>query len=257
LRAPDVYANGSLFASGHQLYGDGDGWFRTASSFRAQNFHALDGINVNGSLSVGGNVTANYVQSASDAYFPGTISGGHLSIGGNINVGGNVIANYFESNQGYVTGMFSAGALTVQGGATISGETLVNGHLRTHHVSPLSNNEWWCGLDNSYYAFSGYEFINRSDPAEKRDIQLIEAGVTDLIASLNPRQFRWRAGPDTENLHWGFLAPEVKDVMGADFGGYVRTEAGVEGICSHELVAVLWRGVQDIITRLAKLEARP
>lgn len=65
--------------------------------------------------------------------------------------------------------------------------------------------------------------------------------------------------------HWGFMAPEVKasfDKLGMDFGGHVQDEDGRHHLAPNELVAVLWKGVQELAeankvlaSRVSALEA--
>ena len=45
------------------------------------------------------------------------------------------------------------------------------------------------------------------------------------------------------------------DVLGADFGGYLDGGEGEKGICYNDLVAVLWKAVQELKAELDVLKA--
>ena len=59
--------------------------------------------------------------------------------------------------------------------------------------------------------------------------------------------------------HWGFLAHDVRaafDRRGLDFGGYVRSPEGEEGLRIDQLVPVLWRAVQEQQEQIADLRTQ-
>ena len=54
--------------------------------------------------------------------------------------------------------------------------------------------------------------------------------------------------------HWGFSAPEVKaamDGIGMDFGGYVKSEDGIESLRPDQLIPILWKAVQELASDFA------
>ena len=60
-----------------------------------------------------------------------------------------------------------------------------------------------------------------------------------------------------KRLHWGFLAPEVKaafDKIGLDFGGWVKSEDGVEHLRPDQLLSVLWKAVQELVVEVEGLK---
>jgi hypothetical protein len=108
---------------------------------------------------------------------------------------------------------------------------------------------------NVYY----YSLAAASDAALKRDIvDLPNQVLDDIVLPLRPRQFRWIGGPP--DVHWGFVASEVGEVMaaaGQDFGGHTTdAETGLQYLAYNELIAILWRGMQELAGRLEALEAR-
>lgn len=59
--------------------------------------------------------------------------------------------------------------------------------------------------------------------------------------------------------HYGFLASDFKEVFDrlglGDFGGFVRSEDGIEGLRDHQITALLWQVVRELDQRLQALEA--
>jgi hypothetical protein len=82
----------------------------------------------------------------------------------------------------------------------------------------------------------------------------------DLVCQVTPQRFRWRNGPDTLRTHWGFIAQDVGEVLGEDFGGYTPSDPAnprsIAGLAYNELVAVLWKACQEMKARIEALEAR-
>ena len=63
-----------------------------------------------------------------------------------------------------------------------------------------------------------------------------------------------------ERRNWGFIAQEVQAVMegaGYEFGGVVADRDGNLSLSSSDMVAVLWKAVQELSARVAELEGRP
>lgn len=58
--------------------------------------------------------------------------------------------------------------------------------------------------------------------------------------------------------HYGFLASDFKAVFErlglGDFGGYVRSEDGIEGLRDHQITALLWQVVRELDQRLQEVE---
>lgn len=126
-------------------------------------------------------------------------------------------------------------------------------------ILPTSNNQVSCGLaGNAWAQVASYYFNNLSDQRLKQDIARPPVGALDAVLALSPMQYRYRRpAPDVgpldllitdlsdEPLHRGFLAQDVRDVMGGDFAGW-REENGIQGLNYNELLAVLWQAVQEL-----------
>jgi hypothetical protein len=81
----------------------------------------------------------------------------------------------------------------------------------------------------------------------------------DLVREIAPQRFRWKDGPDTTRTHWGFIAQDVGEVMGEDFAGYTPADPdepeSIAALNYNQLVAVLWKACQELLTRVEQLEA--
>lgn len=131
-----------------------------------------------------------------------------------------------------------------------------NGHaIMGGHVLPLTNNTGWVGVaGRAWHAIAYFNLAAQSDPRDKRDIAAASNDVMDKIKQLSPITYRWKSEPQGP-LHWGFSAPDVAAVMGKDFGGYLKDEkADTQMLNYNDLVAVLWRAVQQLTGRVEQLE---
>lgn len=118
-----------------------------------------------------------------------------------------------------------------------------------------TNNTLSCGLPGgAWNAVHAYAFTNASDPALKIAIEPAPPAL-DAVLALDPKTYLWREGVDTTRRHHGFLSTEVRDVLGEEFGGWVKdARTGEEGLNYHELTAVLWQAVRELSAKVAALE---
>jgi len=145
-------------------------------------------------------------------------------------------------------------------------------HAHNHHTV-TADNTFWCGVQpwtQSWYAVGAYNFVTASDRRLKKDVSDLP-DCLDVVMALSPKRFRWIHDPVDEGrrLHWGFIAQEVGDVMdrfGHDFSGGHRIdvddrEGPTKGEEHHSLVysdmvAVLWKAVQELSAEVTLLKAR-
>jgi hypothetical protein len=134
----------------------------------------------------------------------------------------------------------------------MSGSDITN----TGSVYPISDNTYWSGIaGHGWYACYAYNFASASDRALKTDIEALP-DCLGLVAAIKPQRYRWRKGPDTERTHWGFLAQDVEAAMSKashDFGGHMVAE-DQHTLAYPELVAVLWKAVQELTERVTDME---
>jgi hypothetical protein len=129
------------------------------------------------------------------------------------------------------------------------------------HLTPAANNTYWCGLPypangNSWYGVSAYTFNTVSDISQKTDIAELP-DCLDFVQALAPKRYRFNNGPreDRGIVHWGFVAQHVGEVFKEhNFGGHRTDRRGIsQGLNYNELVAVLWKAVQELTTQVAEL----
>ena len=168
----------------------------------------------------------------------------------------------------------SSGTVAILGIAsdnqTYVGEDSYNTRVRGNwvwvhnHMTPTGNNTHNLGSItplNSYYAVCSYQYLNPSDRSGKADIASLP-DCLDLVMAIEPRRYRYTSGDEKtqRQTHWGFVADEVGDAMSAagyagdKFGGFVdrETDDGTQALNYNDLVAVLWKAVQELS---AKVEA--
>jgi hypothetical protein len=174
-----------------------------------------------------------------------SISGGNVSIPGNLGVTGTI---------GGVS--IAGGNVSVPNNVGVGAALTASVQVVTPSVQPISgDNTGTIGFPGSAWSqVVSYAFAQQSDARLKTKIDRTPVPVLDKLAALTPARFNWKTGD--ARRHWGFVAQDVRDALGADFGGYIAHE-GHDGISLVELVAVLWRGVQQLAERVEQLEGRP
>jgi len=101
---------------------------------------------------------------------------------------------------------------------------------------------------------SALTYLTDSDPAFKTDIRREEPALYKVEA-LSPFTYRMTEGVDTRRRHHGFLASNVRDVLGEDFGGWWYDEkSGRQSLAYNELTAVLWQAVRELSEQVTTLK---
>lgn len=204
-----------------------------------------------------------------------------------IDGGGSIFVNGITANGGSVAGIFNAGAGTTGGvtmvNGTVSAQGAVNavGNVTGQNIGaagqvtalsggiivgrsdlaiiPYGDNLGSVGVSGqAWWQVNGYNIIQASDPSVKTDIAPLRDGALDLTDKIHPISFKWKTGQETDNTHCGFDAVEVNKILG-DGTAPPSSDPEFEhlhGVCVNELVAVLWKGVQELSARVRMLEGR-
>jgi hypothetical protein len=114
----------------------------------------------------------------------------------------------------------------------------------------------WDAWPNGYWAVQYHVRGQLSSEHLKRDIEPAPDSLGKIM-QLHPVDYRWKREGADGPLHRGFLAHQVREVMGEGFAGYYRDRTtGKESLCYEDLVGVLWHGTQELKTRYDRLGAR-
>jgi hypothetical protein len=97
-----------------------------------------------------------------------------------------------------------------------------------------------------------------SDPRLKKDIQNATGIALAIVEAIPPRLYRFKSEPDDGPLHWGFLTTDVQEVMPKPCG---MVKIGddpnrTQSLAYNEMIAVLWRAVQELSAQVSDLQAR-
>jgi Chaperone of endosialidase len=129
------------------------------------------------------------------------------------------------------------------------------------------------GTVNAVGVYAGGVLLT-SDERLKTDIAPLP-DCLDLVSAIEPKQFKFiepppsppsedtgptPAGPPGwfDQRRWGFVAQDVERAMqGYDFGGHVTDDEGLQSLSYNDLVAVLWKAVQELTAKVKELEGRP
>jgi hypothetical protein len=210
-----------------------------------------------------------------------TMSGGLTITSGNVAAGNFVIGGmattdagafgFTNSNGAEVIAYGNASAGTGNLDLVTSGAVRVrvqgDGASRAGNLFPFAdNNGAVVGANGlAWSSMAAFAINNLSDADLKANIEPAPLGALRQVESLDPKTFTWKAGPDTERTHHGFLAQDVAAVLGEGFGGYVPavplTDAdgkeirGSAALRYHELVAVLWQAVREASAAITALKS--
>lgn len=153
----------------------------------------------------------------------------------------------------FILNDMTAGAYRVW--VDLGGQLYVTSNIR----SGVANNTLALGWpDNGWNGVYSYAYLTPSARAGKRDIAEPVTGALDQVMALRPVQFHWVDTEDDSNpLHRGFIADEVREVMGDKFAGYRKDEeTGAELLAYNELTAVLWQAVRELSAEVLALKAQ-
>jgi Chaperone of endosialidase len=218
------------------------------------------------------NVSLNNVN-VSNLSAGGTVSGAAISTGGTVS-GGNVTASSTVTGAAvHSTGDTIVDAnLTTNGGAYVHADLVAYSNLYARyilygntdgvincgsHVSPLSDGGYYCGLAAwAWAAVESYAYYTKSDERVKESITGDLPDCLSLVQRIEPKRYKLINVEGDTSTHWGFIAQDVGKIMGKDFGGYKAAQAENEhdALGYNDLVAVLWKAVQELATRLDKSE---
>jgi hypothetical protein len=167
-------------------------------------------------------------------------------------------AGAFGSSGGAAAGMF--GIADESGGKVelilgYSGQW----HKTYEHWMAGADNTYWCGYTGvAWYGVMSYSFPAPSDAKYKTDFADLPTCL-DLVQAISPQRYRFHSAPAEERhrVHWGFVAQDVEAVMaqrGHDFSGGHRIDNGNHALCYNDLIAVLWKALQELTEEVASLK---
>jgi hypothetical protein len=240
----------------------GVGAFALINPFVPVNADGSGGVSIPGSLAVGGVLSATGYKSRSG------IAGPYQANNFNIQWDGAQAHLWIDNTDtGPIVVTGSGGQANITTGGVVQGENLrsigdsyVGGNLYVQAGEVQAEN--LRSIGDSYVGGSLYvtgnasavSFIQTSDASVKADIASVPAGCLDLVRAIDPRTYRFAKLPaaEADRVHWGFIASEVGGIMnqaGRKFDA-VYEENGISSLAYNELIAVLWKAVQELAEKL-------
>lgn len=195
------------------------------------------------------------------------LRGSTVNLNGPVVTSGNIFPgqNIFLNNQMAIYGKDTTGNNRPLIYIDSSNLCNISDDLRNIYVRgtmyPSAANAYYLGVSSNYWyqiftGAGGYQ--TGSDRRMKTDIEDLP-DCLDLVRGIALQRFRWKDGPDTTRTHWGFIAQDVGEVMGEDFAGYTPADPdepeSIAALNYNQLVAVLWKACQELLTRVEQLEA--
>lgn len=176
----------------------------------------------------------------------------YMSWGARETAGGSYLQKftYYRSDSGNQTAGFNMWAhLDMHGYDIVNADIIdcgVGGDFTIHNGNDANI---YRAIDMHNYAISNTTIVSSSDRRLKENIKDSEVSATDVIRSIKPREFDWKADSRHEEL--GFIADElgaVKDKFAATMSD------GTQGIKLLELVPYLVKAFQELDERVSRLE---
>jgi hypothetical protein len=96
--------------------------------------------------------------------------------------------------------------------------------------------------------YSSVGIASPSDIRLKTDIAELPS-MAETINKINPISFTWKDKSAGTKTHYGFNADEIRQNFPENFAGYEEDEDGSKWIKKDELIAVLWKHVQELSAR--------
>lgn len=197
------------------------------------------------------------------------------TVGSENSTGGTLVA----SSSPYATVLANNGAYEVQLGTNNTVRTAVDS---SGNLYPVVDNAYTAGKSGKRWSavWAANAIIQTSDERQKTEISDSDLGL-DFVNALRPVSYKFKVGGNivtvvdkgvdeegkriTETLitqkpgsrrHYGLLSQQVKKIIGdTDFGGFVYDAENDEyGLRYEEFIAPLIKSVQELSTRLTKLE---
>ena len=142
-----------------------------------------------------------------------------------------------------------AGNINCGGQLDVSGGTMLGGQMYPQTDNAINLGD--LAPARAWSSVASYQFLTASDRSVKADITELPDDCLALVRSITPKRYRLAGaqGAEAQRVHWGFVAQDVGVAMaaaGCEFGGYVTAENGIEGLSYNQLLALLWRGVQEL-----------
>lgn len=170
-------------------------------------------------------------------------------------------------NYVHIQGAPTGGSASITGAGSDANVSLVLGgqgtglvQVSSSHV-PTTDNLFSSGGSGvrwtAVWAVNGT--IQTSDPTLKTEIEQLPSALS-IIRSIDPIKFRWvdgGGGKPGKRTHYGFDATQIKAATpgGEDWAAYVLGEDGVQAYRPGEMLPVAWKGLQELIDRVERLEA--
>ena len=228
---------------------------------------ALNGAENN---TIVGTVAGIAITEGDDNVCVGTSAGDTITTGvGNVCIGKSSDVGASQSNSISI-GKFSAA--TGNNAVTIG-----------HNITNSTGSSFMVGMASNYITvgFSGTQtFDVSSDIRKKQNIKSSKLGL-DFINDLNPVTFQWKSAKDfpeeweawsyedgkkvydemdTETVHYGLIAQEVKASMdkfdASDFSGWSVGQKGIQNISREIYVIPLIKAVQELSQQVEELKSK-
>jgi hypothetical protein len=202
-------------------------------------------------------LAANTTQCNTNLGVQGTISvGGGINSGGQLNAPSCVISGTLNGGDGTTGGVtMASNNINVPGTAAfVGGGILFEGDLS---IRPFADNNGSVGVGGqAFFQVNAYNLIQASDPRSKKNMTEAPAGALDKVLATPVMNFNWENEEEGKPLHTGWDASKVKETLGEPCVVVGQDEAQTLGLSSGEMIAFLWKAVQELNNKVTDLVAK-
>ena len=107
---------------------------------------------------------------------------------------------------------------------------------------------------NSKSNITCVDLVETSDKRLKDNIENVDEDCSEIVKKVNVKTYNLKSD-DKKKHHIGFIAQEIKEILPKKFEAVVNEDSEFMGINYGKMSAILWKALQETLTKVEHLEA--
>ena len=107
----------------------------------------------------------------------------------------------------------------------------------------------------SAYSITAFDLIETSDKRLKDNIEDVDEDCSEIVKKVEVKTYNMKSD-DKKKSHIGFIAQDVKEILPKKFEAVVNDDGERMGINYGKMSAILWKALQETLTKVEHLESR-
>ena len=108
---------------------------------------------------------------------------------------------------------------------------------------------------NSNSNITCVDLVETSDKRLKNNIEDVDEDCSEIVKKVNVKTYNLKSDDKKKN-HIGFIAQEIKEILPEKFEAVVNEDSEFMGINYGKASAILWKALQETLTKVERLESR-